>query len=69
MQAKKKEIAAMTAAELGIPAHEAGAAGAALEILSVSFPDSGKGAQMIEGDAATAARTLVEKLQKEARVL
>jgi electron transfer flavoprotein beta subunit len=69
MQAKKKEIAAVTAADLGIPAQEAGAAGATLEILSVSFPDSGKGAQMIEGDAATAARTLVEKLQKEARVL
>jgi len=69
MQAKKKEIAAVTAADLGIPAEEAGAAGARLEILSVSFPDSGKGAQMIEGDAATAARALVAKLQKEARVL
>jgi len=69
MQAKKKEIAAVTAADLGIPAEEAGAAGARLETLSVSFPDSGKGAQIIEGDAATAARALVAKLQKEARVL
>jgi hypothetical protein len=35
----------------------------------VAFPDSGAGAQMIEGDPAAAARTLVERLQKEARVL
>lgn len=69
MQAKKKEIAALTAADLDIPAEEAGAAGSRLEIVSVAFPDSGKGAQIIAGDAATAARALVEKLQKEARVL
>jgi electron transfer flavoprotein beta subunit len=69
MQAKKKEIAALTAADLGLSAEEAGAAGARLEVLSVSFPDSGQGAQMIAGDAPTAARALVEKLRKEARVL
>jgi electron transfer flavoprotein beta subunit len=69
MQAKKKEIAALTAADLGLSAEEAGAAGARIEVLSVSFPDSGQGAQMIAGDAPTAARALVEKLRKEARVL
>ncbi|MEZ5331321.1 MAG: electron transfer flavoprotein subunit beta/FixA family protein [Thermoanaerobaculia bacterium] len=43
MQAKKKEISAVTAADLGIPAEEAGAAGARLEVLSVAFPDAARG--------------------------
>jgi hypothetical protein len=46
-----------------------GEAGSWLEVVSVSFPESGKGAQMLEGDAKAAATKLVEKLQKEARVL
>ena len=46
-----------------------GAAGSRLEVLSVALPAGGEGAQMIAGDAATAARTLVEKLRQEARVL
>ena len=69
MQAKKKEIAAATPADLGLDAGAVGAAGSRLEILSVALPAAGKGAQMIAGDAKTAAATLVEKLQKEARVL
>jgi hypothetical protein len=44
-------------------------AGSRIEIVSVSFPDAGKGAQILEGDAKTAAAKLVDKLQKEARVL
>lgn len=69
MQAKKKEIAEVTAADLGLAAATVGAAGAAVEILGVALPPSGGGAEMIEGDAATAAATLVRKLKKEARVL
>ncbi|HMB55261.1 MAG TPA: electron transfer flavoprotein beta subunit/FixA family protein, partial [Thermoanaerobaculia bacterium] len=69
MQAKRKPIAAPGPDELGLAAGEIGAAGSRLEILSVGFPDSGGGAQMLEGDAETAARALVEKLQKEVRVL
>ena len=46
-----------------------GEAGSRIEIVSVGFPDSGKGAQMFEGDAKTVAAQLVNKLQKEARVL
>ena len=69
MAAKKKEIAAVTPADLGLDAGQAGAAGSRLEIVSVAFPQSGTGAQMIEGDPKKAAATLVEKLQKEARVL
>jgi electron transfer flavoprotein beta subunit len=69
MQAKKKEIAAVTPADLGLDVGAVGAAGSRLEILSVALPAAGKGAQMIAGDAKAAAATLVEKLQKEARVL
>lgn len=69
MQAKKKEVAEMTPADLGLEASAVGAAGATIETLSVAFPESGGGAQMIEGDPATAAATLVDKLQKEARAL
>jgi electron transfer flavoprotein beta subunit len=69
MAAKKKEIATATPADLGLDPGQVGEAGSRLEILSVSFPESGKGAQMLEGDAKAAAAQLVEKLQKEARVL
>jgi electron transfer flavoprotein beta subunit len=69
MAAKKKEIAEATPADLGLDAGAVGAAGSRLSIVSVSFPESGKGAQMIEGDAKAAAVALVDKLQKEARVL
>ncbi len=69
MAAKKKEIAPVTAADLGLDAGQVGAAGSRVEIVSVAFPDSGSGAQILEGDVKVATATLVEKLQKEARVL
>ncbi|HVF62151.1 MAG TPA: electron transfer flavoprotein subunit beta/FixA family protein [Thermoanaerobaculia bacterium] len=69
MAAKKKEIADVAPADLGLDAEAVGAAGSRLEVVSVAFPESGAGAQILEGDAATAAKALVEKLQKEARVL
>ncbi len=69
MQAKRKEIAQVSPADLGLSAEEIGSAGSRLEVLSVALPDAGEAAQIIEGDPAEAARILVEKLQKEARVL
>lgn len=69
MAAKKKEIAQTTAADLGLDPGKVGAAGSRVEIVSVAFPDAGSGAQMLEGDAKAAAAKLVDKLQKEARVL
>ncbi|HEX5759284.1 MAG TPA: electron transfer flavoprotein subunit beta/FixA family protein [Thermoanaerobaculia bacterium] len=69
MAAKRKEIADATPADLGLDPGEVGAAGSRLEIVSVAFPESGAGAQILEGDAATAAKALVAKLQTEARVL
>jgi electron transfer flavoprotein beta subunit len=69
MQAKRKEIAEPAPGDLGLAADQVGESGARLEVVSVSFPDTGKAAQIIEGDPETAAKILVEKLQKEARVL
>ncbi len=69
MQAKKKEMAEVSAADLGLDGAAIGASGATVEILSVAFPESGEGARIIEGDASSAAQELVDRLQKEARVL
>jgi electron transfer flavoprotein beta subunit len=69
MNAKKKEIAALGVADLGLSPDQVGAAGSRLEVLSVAFPDTGAGAQIIEGEPAVAAAMLVSKLRNEARVL
>lgn len=69
MQAKRKPLDTVSAGDLGLDVESVGAAGSRVEIVSVGFPESGSEAQILEGDAATAARTLVDKLQKEARVL
>ncbi|MFQ5351387.1 MAG: electron transfer flavoprotein subunit beta/FixA family protein, partial [Thermoanaerobaculia bacterium] len=69
MQAKRKEIADPGPAELGLEADEIGAAGSRLEVLSVSFPEAGSEAKMLEGEPETVARELVELLQREAKVL
>jgi electron transfer flavoprotein beta subunit len=69
MAAKKKESAERAPADLGLDPGEVGAAGSRLEIVAVSLPEAGSGAQMIEGDAKAAAAALVERLRREARVL
>ena len=69
MKAKRKPIDRPTPADLGLNVEDLGSSGSRVEILEVAFPESGGGAQILEGDAATAAKALVEKLQKEARVL
>jgi electron transfer flavoprotein alpha/beta subunit len=69
MAAKKKEIAEVAPADLGLADDEVGAAGSRLEIVSVAFPESGAAAQILEGDPATAAKALASKLHQEARVI
>ena len=61
--------AAVAPADLGLDGSQVGEAGSRLEIVSVQFPQSGRGAQILEGDAKAAAAALVDKLRKEARVL
>ncbi len=65
MQAKRKPIDRPSPGDLGLAPEQLGSAGSRLEIVDVAFPDSGGGAQIIEGDAASAAATLVEKLRQE----
>jgi electron transfer flavoprotein beta subunit len=69
MAAKKKEIAGVAPADLGLGESEVGAAGSRLETVAVAFPESGAAAQILEGDAATAAKALAGKLRQEARVI
>jgi electron transfer flavoprotein beta subunit len=69
MAAKKKEIAEVAAADLDLGGRAPGASGSRLEILSVAAPESGKAAQILDGDVVTAAKKLVDLLQREARVL
>lgn len=69
MKAKRKPLDVVGPADLGLDPSQVGAAGSRLEIVSVAFPESGEGAQLLEGAPDEVARTLVEKLTKEARVL
>lgn len=69
MQAKRKPVDSPSPEDLGLSAADLGAAGSRVEIVSVAFPETGEGAEILEGDPATAAKALVEKLRKEARVL
>jgi electron transfer flavoprotein beta subunit len=68
MAAKKKEIAEVSPGDLGHAPGQLGAAGSRLEIVSVALPDSGTGAQMLEGDPKQQAAALVQKLRTEARI-
>jgi electron transfer flavoprotein beta subunit len=68
MAAKKKEIAEVSPGDLGLDPGQVGAAGSRLEIVSVALPDSGTGAQMLEGDPKQQAAALVQKLRIEARI-
>ncbi|MDX1642759.1 MAG: electron transfer flavoprotein subunit beta/FixA family protein [Thermoanaerobaculia bacterium] len=69
MQAKKKELSEVGASDLDLAPEATGAAGALTEVVSVGFPESGEGAEILEGDAEVAARQLVERLRREAKVL
>ncbi len=69
MQAKRKPIEVLDVDGLGLDPATVGAEGARLEVISVQFPETGEGAQMLEGDAASVASELVERLRREARVL
>jgi electron transfer flavoprotein beta subunit len=69
MQAKRKEIATPGPADIGLEPQEVGAAASQLEVLSVAFPEAGGSAKMLEGEPEAVARELIEKLQREAKVL
>ncbi|MFN7962092.1 MAG: electron transfer flavoprotein subunit beta/FixA family protein [Thermoanaerobaculia bacterium] len=67
MAAKKKPIDDLSPTDLGLSA--AGSAASRIELVSVAFPESGGGAEILQGDTDVVAKLLVEKLTKEARVI
>jgi electron transfer flavoprotein beta subunit len=69
MQAKKKELRQIGPDDIGLDSSLVGAAGSRVRVVSVAFPVSGEGALMLDSDPEVAARELVEKLRKEARVI
>ena len=69
MGAKKKEIRKLAPSDVGLSDDQVGKAGREVEVTRLYVPEKAKTAEIIEGDAVTAATTLVEKLQKEAKVL
>ena len=67
--ARKKPIHKKTAAELGIDPEAVGAAGAKLEIVSLSPPPERSAGQIIPGSPVEACKELVRLLQEEAKVV
>jgi electron transfer flavoprotein beta subunit len=69
MGAKKKEMKKLGPADVGVDAGQVGAAGRKVELKRLYVPEKTAEAEILQGDAATAAASLVERLQKEAKVL
>ena len=69
MQAKKKEIVSMTPVDLGFQPEEIGWQGSKIVPNRVSFPGKKKRTVMLEGTEEEMVRNLVERLQREAKVL
>lgn len=69
MAAKKKPVAAPTPAELDLSLEQIGRHGSRLQVLELAPPVKKSQCEFIEGPAGEAARTLVDKLRKEAKVL
>ncbi len=63
MKAKKKKLDAKSGGDLGVDA------AARTEFIKMFFPESESQAEIIEGDPAAAAATLVNKLKNEAKVI
>jgi electron transfer flavoprotein beta subunit len=67
MKAKKKRLDLKKAADLGVSA--LGDAGSKTKFHKMFFPVSEHKAEIIQGDAKAAAKTLVDKLRNEAKVI
>lgn len=63
MKAKKKKLEAKSGGDLGV------SASSKTEFIKMYFPVSDSKAEIIEGDPAAAAATLVDKLKNEAKVI
>lgn len=69
MKAKKKELKAVTAADLGIAAGSVGAAGAKTELAALTPPPERAAGKKFEGDCADIVPQVVKLLREEAKVI
>lgn len=69
MQAKRKELLDLSVEDLNLGADEVGSSGSKIETRSVFLPERGQAAEILEGEPAVVAASLVDKLRKEAKVI
>ena len=69
MQAKNKPYKVITANELSLEPQTMGAEGSKIKPQELMVPEQKRQVVMIEGDIEVAAKLLMEKLQKEAKIL
>jgi electron transfer flavoprotein beta subunit len=69
MQAKKKEIRTLSSRDLGLQNNQLGKMGSMVDHQKMSFPEKKKRTVILEGTPEEAARTLMERLHREAKVL
>lgn len=69
MAAKKKPVSQPTPTELGLSLEKIGRPGNRLAVLELTSPLKKTQCELIDGNAETAARTLVDKLRRAAKVL
>lgn len=69
MQAKKKPLARLSLADLGISADEVGTNGAKVKIEALSMPAARQAGKIIGGEPADAAVEVVRLLQTEAKII
>jgi len=69
MQAKKKELTRLGAADLGLEASAVGSAGARFKVLSYSLPAARAAGKALTGEAADTAAQLAQLLHNEAKVV
>jgi electron transfer flavoprotein beta subunit len=69
MKAKKKEVKAINAAALGLPADQVGAGGAKTKINKYLPPPSRPPGKIVSGEILEAAQKLVKLLREEAKVV
>jgi electron transfer flavoprotein beta subunit len=69
MAAKKKELKALSAADLGLADDQVGRPGAMYDVKEIFIPARKSRVEILTGSAEEAAAKLVEKLRKEAKVL
>lgn len=69
MAAKKKEIRAVSLADLGLDAAQVGGQAARLKTVQVAPPPKGKGAELLTGSADEVARELVKRIREKTGVI